>query len=63
MYLARPLLSSAGDLYLTALTGMSCCSMCPQDRIIQQGVVQLQSVRMLLDASAWNWARAPGYYG
>ncbi|EWG53761.1 hypothetical protein FVEG_12120 [Fusarium verticillioides 7600] len=38
MYLARPLLSSAGDLYLAALTGMSYCSMCPQDRIIQQGL-------------------------
>lgn len=63
MYLARPLLSSAGDLYLAALTGMSWCSMCPQDRIIQQGVVKRQSVRMLLDASAWNWTRGPGYYG
>lgn len=30
MYLARPLLSSAGDLYLTSLTGMSCYSVRPR---------------------------------
>lgn len=62
MYLARPLPSSAGDLYLTSLTGMSRLfgvpSMC---EIIQQCVVRLQSVCVVCLAFVRYWTRAPGY--
>lgn len=47
MYLARPLPSSAGDLYLTSLTGMSRCSVCLQ-------CVKLFS-NVLCDSNQYAW--------